>query len=104
MIEKLPQRNQTLVPFRFQRYYEVINDKVRIFGPCEITGHDFEMIVPTKDFFNYLLNNVHIGAALKDTPKEEREFLITGISPQGWKILWNVSDDEDLDNNTDNQP
>lgn len=31
MIEKLPQRNQTLTPFRFQRYYEVSNDKVRIF-------------------------------------------------------------------------
>ncbi len=46
------------------------------------------MLVNTNDFFKYLLGKDSIGVALQNTPKEEREFLLSGISPEGWKVLW----------------
>ncbi len=95
MIEELPTRNDLLVPLKFKRYYEVINDRVRIFGNCEVTEKKFEMFVSSGEFFKYLIGDVNIGQALYNTPKELREFLLSGISPEGWKILWNIPDEED---------
>jgi len=85
MIQEVPIRNAPFTPFKFKRYFEVQNDKVRIFGKCEITGKDFEMFVPTDEFYVYLQKDKTIGEALKSVPKEKREFLLSGISPEGWK-------------------
>lgn len=85
MIQELPIRNAPFTPFKFKRYFEVQNEKVRIFGKCEITGKDFEMLVPTDEFYVYLQNDKTIGEALKSVPKEKREFLLSGISPDGWQ-------------------
>ena len=81
-------RKDLFTPLKFKRYFEVNNNKVKIFGKCEVTEKNFEMLVNTNDFFKYLLGKDSIGVALQNTPKEEREFLLSGISPEGWKVLW----------------
>ncbi len=38
----------------FKRYFESKNNEIRIFGQCEVTGKNFELIIPTEGFFVYL--------------------------------------------------
>jgi len=85
MIQELPVRNPPIVPFRFKRYFESKNNQIRIFGACEITGKNFEMYAPVEGFFVYLQGFKVIAEALSSTPAEEREFILTGISPEGRK-------------------
>jgi len=47
MIQELPIRNTPILPFRFKRYFESKNNKVRIFGQCEVTGN-FRCELPFK--------------------------------------------------------
>jgi hypothetical protein len=85
MIYELPARNQ-FVQFRYKRYFEANGSQVRIWGQCEVTSKNFEMLVPIDEFFVYLQGNKNIGDALKSIRKEEREFLLSGISPEGWSL------------------
>ena len=93
MIQELSIRNGQARPFRFKRYFESKNDKIRIFGQCEVTGRNFEIHVPVEGFFVYLQGFKNIAEALMAIPAEQREFILTGISPQGQKanIHLNVS-------------
>ncbi|MEI7998495.1 MAG: hypothetical protein WCH62_03200 [Candidatus Omnitrophota bacterium] len=85
MIQELPIRNSSLVPFRFKRYFESKNNKIRIFGQCEVTGKNFEIYVPVEGFFVYLQGFKNIAEALISNTQEEREFILTGTSPEGRK-------------------
>jgi hypothetical protein len=86
MIQELPIRNPPISPLRFKRYFESKNNKVRIFGQCEVTGKNFEINIPVEGFFVYLQGFKNIAEALTSTPKEEREFILTGVSPEGQKF------------------
>ena len=83
MIQDLPIRNAPIVPFRFKRYFEAQNRRIRVFGQCEITGKHFELDIPTKEFFNYTQGFKSLDESLKSLSKEEREFISKGISPEG---------------------
>jgi len=85
MIQELSIRNLPIIPFRFKRYFESKNNEIRIFGQCEVTGKDFEISVPVEGFFIYLQGFKTIIEALSGTPEEEREFILTGVSPEGRK-------------------
>ena len=85
MVQELPIRSPKIRPFRFKRYFESKDNKVRIFGPCEVTGRNFEIHVPVEGFFVYLQGFKDIAEALMGTSQEEREFILTGTSPQGRK-------------------
>ena len=86
-MHELPARNQ-LVEFQYQRYFETKSNGVRIWGRCEVTGKNYEITVPTDEFSVYLQGEKNISEALKSVSKEEREFLLSGISPEGWDILF----------------
>ena len=86
-MHELPQKPQ-LIPFKHKRFFEICNTKVRIFGRCEVTDNDFEMFVPIDQFYCFLQEDKTISDAMPDVSKEEREFLLTGTSPDGWKQLW----------------
>ena len=86
MSQVLPIRTPPFLPFRFKRYFETKNNKIRIFGLCEVTGKNFELIAPTEGFFVYLQGFKRIEEALKDISEEERQFILTGISPEGQKL------------------
>ena len=87
MIQELPVRNQPVSPFKYKRYFESKNKEIRIFGQCEVTGKNFELIIPTEGFFVYLQGFQSIGQALKNISEEERQFIVTGISPEGKEVL-----------------
>ncbi len=85
MIQELPIRNPPVIPFRFKRYFESKNNQIRIFGQCEVTGKSLEIHVSVEGFFVYLQGFKTIAEALSGTPEDEREFIVTGVSPEGHK-------------------
>ena len=85
MIQELLIRNRPIVPFRFKRYFEAQNRKIRVFGQCEITGKNFELLIPTEEFFIYTQGFKSLDEALKSLSLEERGFISKGISPEGQK-------------------
>ena len=85
MIQDLPIRNPPIVPFKFKRYFEAQHRRIRVFGQCEITGKNFELFIPTEEFFIYTQGFKNLDEALKSLSKEEREFISKGISPEGQK-------------------
>ncbi len=87
MIQELPIKHLSLGVFRFKRYFESRNNKIRIFGLCEVTGKNFEMNVSVEGFFVYLQGFKDISEALKSNSQEERDFVLSGISPEGRKTL-----------------
>ena len=87
MIQELPNRDRPISPFRFKRYFESKNNEIRIFGQCEVTGKNVEFIIPTEGFFVYLQGFQTIDQALRKITEEERQFIVTGISPEGREAL-----------------
>ena len=88
MIQDLPIRNPPLVPFKFKRYFEAQNRRIRVFGLCEITGKNFELDIPTEEFFIYTQGFKSLDESLKSLTKVEREFISKGISPEGQKSVY----------------
>jgi len=54
-------------------------------GPCIITGKRYSVFVPGPELFAYrqgaLMQN-----AMPSVSAEDREFLMSGISPEGWEL------------------
>ncbi len=59
------------------------NGTTRVFGPCAITGDPYECTVPSEGLTRFL-NGEHAQVALVGVSADDREFLISGISPKGW--------------------
>ncbi|MFY8170921.1 MAG: hypothetical protein ACOVK2_07405 [Candidatus Fonsibacter sp.] len=59
-------------------------DQSKITGNCLFTGEEYSCIVPTAGLTRYL-NGEHAQVAMPDVSPEDREFLISGISPMGWE-------------------
>ncbi len=85
MIQEMPIRNSPIVPFKFKRYFEAQHGRIRVFGQCEVTGKNFELHIPTEEFFIYTQGFKNLDDALKSLSKEEREFISKGISPEAQK-------------------
>ena len=85
MIQEMPIRNPPRVPYRFKRYFEAQQGRIRVFGLCEMTGKNFELYIPTEEFFIYTQGFKSPDEALNSLSKEEREFISNGNSPEGQK-------------------
>ncbi len=53
-------------------------------GPCVITGKKHEVTVPAEELFAYR-QGLTIQEAMTSLDKDQREFLMSGISPDGWE-------------------
>lgn len=60
------------------------NGKTRVFGPCVFTGEEYSCEVPTQGLQRFL-EGEHAQTAMPSVSADDREFLISGISPAGWK-------------------
>lgn len=60
------------------------DNKSRVFGKCVFSGEEYSCEVPT-DGLEKFLSGVHAQVALPGVSADAREFLISGISPKGWK-------------------
>ena len=58
-------------------------DQSKITGNCVITGEEYSCTVPTAGLQRWLDGDL-IQNAMPDVSLDDREFLISGISPTGW--------------------
>lgn len=66
-------------------------------GPCVVTGKPYSVTVPGPGLFAYR-HGAYIQAAFPDLPAGDREFLISGISPEAFDSMFgNPFEDEDED-------
>ena len=63
-------------------------DRVRLSGRCVVTGKPYSVVVPLSGAIDYFERGRNIAEAFPDLPKPEREFLISGTSPEGWIELF----------------
>jgi hypothetical protein len=56
----------------------------RVSGKCTFTGEEYQCTVPTEELRRFL-DGVHAHIAMPSVSADDREFLISGISPAGWK-------------------
>ena len=61
-------------------------------GPCKITHKDHIVVVPANELYAYRQGE-YIQKAMKSVSADDREFLMTGYSPEGWKQI--MGDEED---------
>lgn len=60
-------------------------------GPCVVTGKNYTVRLPGPGLYKYNQGAL-IQDAFPDLSAEDREFVISGTSPEGWKSLF--GDDE----------
>jgi len=70
-------------------------------GPCLKTGKPYSVTVPGAGLFQYN-KGVKIQAAFPNLSAEDREFLISGYSPEGWKMVFGNEEDEDESSDVSN--
>ena len=58
-------------------------------APCAVTGKEYSVTVPAAGLFR-LRQGEYIQNALADLSVDDREFLITGITPDGWDKLQGI--------------
>jgi len=62
-------------------------------GPCDITGEPYSVVLPAEGLFKYN-NGAHVQDAFPKLSREDREFIISGISPKGWRETFGDPDEE----------
>ena len=63
-------------------------------GECLVTRKPYSVTVPASGLFKYH-RGAYIQEAFPDLSSDDREFLISGTSPEGWKQLYGDEDEED---------
>lgn len=76
------------------RFEALADEKVRITGLCVFTGKPHSLVVGLSG-----LRKVHAGGRLAtcmpELTADEREFLMSGISPTGWDDTFPLSHEEE---------
>ena len=62
--------------------------RIRLSGRCVVTGKPYSVVTSLDGVMAYFEDGRNIGDAFPDLPKPEREFLISGTSPEGWILLF----------------
>lgn len=73
--------------------------RIRLSGPCVVTGREYSVVVSREGVLAYFQRGVNAHEALSELAKEEREFLISGTSPEGWEMLFGSAQDSDEEEN-----
>ena len=69
----------------------IINKKwLQVSGTCAITRELYSVKVPRDGFVSWANGRSPIQAALSQVSVEDREFLISGISPVGWEQTFGI--------------
>jgi len=64
------------------------NGTTRVSGKCFVTGEDHSIVVSTGGLSAWLNGEGHAQDLLPLSSNDDREFLISGTSPQGWRRLF----------------
>lgn len=57
-------------------------------GPCFVTGKPYSVFVPAAELFAYR-QGAYIQNAMPSVSREDREFLLSGMSPEAWDATFN---------------
>ena len=63
------------------------DNRIRLSGPCTVTGKEYSVVVSREGFIAYFEGQQLAQDSFPELSREEREFLISGTSPEGWKRL-----------------
>ena len=69
------------------------DDFCNVTGPCVITGKDYTLKVYLKDLSDWI-GGKYIQDAMPYLSAEQREFLISGTSPDGWAQTFGEEDED----------
>ena len=69
----------------------VSETQVRLIGPCIVTRKVYSIVVSRQAAVNYFQLGMKIQDAFPKLSLEEREFLISGVSPEGWNQTFGES-------------
>lgn len=62
--------------------------RVRLTGHCVVTGKSYSVMVSEASAVAYYVKHENVAKAFPELSPAEREFLISGTSPEGWKRLF----------------
>ena len=60
---------------------------ITIKGTCVVTGKPHKVTVPRDGYLRWKKGGL-IQKAMPEVSEDDREFLISGISPEGWKQIF----------------
>jgi hypothetical protein len=63
-------------------------------GPCLKTGKPYSVTVPADGLYQYHQGK-HIQDAFPNLSADDREFLMSGYSPEGWNLVFGSEEDDD---------
>jgi hypothetical protein len=69
----------------------VSKTQVRLSGRCIVTRKNYSVVVSRQAAVSYFQLGMKIQDAFPKLPPEEREFLISGVSPEGWNTTFGES-------------
>jgi hypothetical protein len=90
-IEHLTQERKTL-EIKDINGVETTEDCLILTGKCAFTGEVYSVTVTVKEM-NTWESGEYIQDAFARLPKGQREFLISGVSPEGWNKVFNNKKD-----------
>jgi hypothetical protein len=70
------------------------NGTVKVSGLCRVTGQYYEVNNIPGEAFHLWQRGTLIQKALPMLDADQREFLISGTSPEGWEILFPKEEEE----------
>ena len=70
------------------------NGRIRLSGPCGVTGKQYSVVVSLEGVIAYFVLAAHIADAFPELTREDREFLISGTSPEGLDQMFGISIDD----------
>ena len=60
---------------------------ITLFGPCAVTGEKYEVTVKEEELKQYEAGE-YAQNAFPNLSADDREFLISGTSPEGWRLTF----------------
>jgi hypothetical protein len=63
-------------------------------GPCLKTGKPYSVTVPAEGLYKIHKGEL-IQKAFPDLSSDDREFLISGYSPEGWSLIYGLEDEDE---------
>ncbi len=65
--------------------------RLLLVGPCTVTKKLYSVVVSDQAVINYYQLGMKAQDAFPELPADQREFLISGVSPEGWKQIFGNS-------------
>jgi hypothetical protein len=80
-----------------QEFWKMDGGYAWVQGNCVVTGEPYTVAIPEDEYRDATRNpNKLMQDALPSVSKENREFLISGISPYGWVVMSHRAIEQDM--------